>query len=81
MVTSIAWHLIFAVILVVFPHWIVLLYVIINGGPITTISILTVFVKIILAIILVISIFEAGSQLYRLVTSPPGAVWRLGEQQ
>ncbi len=143
-VASIAWHLVFAVILVIFPHWIgfisfneggmyftamlvpefdpfipwfasfliveaglyffvlragrwltgprwvqlvlnlawiVLLYLIITGGPITTISILTVFVKIILAIILVISIFEAGGQLYRLVTSPPGAVWRPGEQR
>ena len=61
--------------------WIVLLYVIITGGPVTTITILTVGVKIILAIILVVSIFEAGGQLYRLVTSPPGAVWRPGEQR
>ena len=139
MVASITWHLIFAMILVVFPHWIgvinfndeglyftailapefepiipwyasllileaglylfvlrsgrwitgprwvqltinlawiVLFYLIITGGPVTTISILTVGVKGILAIILIVAVFEAGGQLYRLVTSPPDAVWR-----
>ena len=139
MVASISWHILFAVILVVFPHWIgvinfndaglyftailapefdpfipwfagfliveaglnlfilrsgrwttgprwvqlainlawiVLLYLIITGGPVLTISILTAFVKFILAIILIVSVFEAGGQIYRLVTSPPGAVWR-----
>jgi len=62
--------------LVINLAWIVLLYLIITGGPVTTIPILTVGVKIILAIILIIAVFEAVGQIYRLLTSPPDTVWQ-----
>ncbi len=56
--------------------WIVLFYLIITGGPITTIPILTMGVKVILTIILIIAVFEVAGRIYRLLTSPPGTVWQ-----
>jgi len=59
--------------------WVVLLIVIITGGAITTIGILTATIKLALGIIVIISIIELAGQFWRLVTSPPGSTWQPDE--